>query len=46
MNEEIKEAMETALRAFVNYEIDGYQFHGQTKDSAIEQLETCLKKYS
>lgn len=46
MNEEIKEAMETALRAFENYEKDGYQFYGATKDLAVERLRKCLKKES
>lgn len=46
MNEEVKEAMKTALRAFENYEKDGYQFYGSTKDLAIEQLKKCLNKES
>ena len=46
MNEEVKEAMETALRAFKNYEKYRYQFYGATKDLAIEQLKKCLNKES
>lgn len=46
MNEEIKEAMYTALRAFENYEKDNCQFYGETKSMAIKQLTDCLEKYS
>lgn len=45
MNEEIKEAMETSLRAFENYEKDG-AFYGDTYYIAVEQLKKCLGKYS
>jgi hypothetical protein len=44
MHEEIKEAMETALRAFENYEKDGCKFYGSTKHLAVQRLRKCLKK--